>query len=213
MRRTPIVSLAAVTAAVVGLAVVATGPAGAATKGKEMTRAQAARQYTASVCPFNAVQAEYRAVLARAQETGGPLAVGSPVPAGVQEAARRVATATVTSGRGLRNPPAAWPDAVRPNIELAIGYNGQLALHYQAIAQATTVPDSTPLMKAMTEVQKLNLPLLRAGLGVDASDPCAGATPSATGGRQASGAPVMTAPVSDEDWWTFGAGPAVVPGG
>lgn len=209
MRHPSIVRLATVTAVAVGLAVVAAGPAAAGAK--EMTRAQAARQYTASVCPYNAVQAEYRAVLARAQEAGSPLTVGSPVPAGVQEAARRVATATATSGRGLRNPPAAWPEAVRPNIEIAIAYNGQLLGYYRAIAEATTVPDSTPLMKAMTEVQKLNLPILRAALGVDASDPCAGVTPGTTAGRQASGTPAPTLPVAD--WPTTGAGPAVVPGG
>jgi len=207
MRSRRIIHLTAVTAlAVTGGGLLAAAPAGAE---KPMTRAEAARHYTQAVCPANAVQAEYRAVVARARAAGTPLDVGSPLPADVGEAARRTAEATARSGKVLRNPPAAWPASVLPNVEIAIAYNAQLVGYYRTIAGAAAVPETAPLVTAMTEVQRINLPLLRAALGVDPTDPCAATTPTTTIGRRAAPAVLDTVTVGPQ-----GTGPgAMFPAG
>ncbi|MBM3691787.1 MAG: hypothetical protein FJW77_00580 [Actinobacteria bacterium] len=134
------------------------------------------------------------AVTALAVTGGGLLAAapaGAEKPMTGAEAARHYtkavcpAEAAAKSGKVLRNPPAAWPASVLPNVEIAITYNAQLVGYYRTIAGATAVPETAPLVTAMTEVQRINLPLLRAALGVDPTDPCAATTPTTTIGRRA----------------------------
>lgn len=206
MNRFRSVAVAAAAITVIGLA---GGPAGASSK--PMSTARAARVYTGAVCPFNAVQEQFTAAVAAARAAGNPVATGSPVPADVKTKAAAVTAASVRAGRALRNPPAPWPADVREHMEIAVAYNSQVTNYYRAIAEATTVPDSTPLFKGMTEAQKVNLPLLRTALGVSATDPCAPATPTTTVGRSAAptvgpvaGADLTNTTNSSDSWWIGG---------
>ncbi len=193
---------AAAALALAGLATISAGPAGAAAT-KPMSTARAAKVYTGAVCPFNAVWKEYTVAVDNAKAAGNPLTTGSTLPAPLKDAAARAAAASVEAEGAFRKPPAPWPAKLVSNVDVAIAYNAQATAYFRAIADATTMPAATPLFDAMVEAQKINLPILRTGLGLPSDDPCAdrSATPVATPGTVG---PVATEPGSLDGYWIAG---------
>ena len=185
-RRHRAVLLAVVVAAVALGAFGGVAPAGAASAPKPMSTARARTVYLGAVCPFNALQAERTKVLADLQAGGTPVATGDPMPEALRATSAQYAKLAERAYAVFADPPAPWPTALRTNFAVATAYAAVLAERAKGFEAATRQPDP-PTWETLVAAQKVNLPLLRAGLGIAAgTDPCAG--------RSASGVTIQTVP-------------------
>jgi hypothetical protein len=170
----------------VAVLVATTSAAAAAPQAMSIERSR--KVYLSAVCAFNAQLTERAAVARTLEAAGTPLTVGSPMPAELRRTAPEYARLARRAYRTFADPPAPWPDTLQPNLAIATAYSAVLA-QLTAAFDAATIPASPPTWDTVLAAHKVNVPILRAALGIaPGTDPCAG--------RSASGATAPQVP----DW-------------